>query len=86
MNVLSHLVRGIRANTIAAIGTLAPGTFTVQYLFAPKIHHNLGGAPKSIPGNASNKLGEFSCLTVPIASVKLFACIAKEKKPDELLP
>ena len=39
--VLSHLVGGIRANTIAAIGTLAPGTSTVQYLFAPKIHYDL---------------------------------------------
>ena len=64
-DMLSHLVGGIRANTIAAIGTLAPGTSTVQYLFAPKIHHGLGGAPKSIVGNASNKLGEVSCVTVP---------------------
>ena len=65
-DVLSHLVGGIRAKTIAAIGTLAPGTSTVQYIFAPKIHHDLGGAPKSIVQNASNKLGEFSCVTVPI--------------------
>ena len=71
--VLSHLVGGIRANTIAAIGTLAPGTSTVQYLFAPKIHYNLGGAPKSIVGNASKKLGEFSCVTMPISSLALFA-------------
>ena len=56
-DVLNHLVGGIRANTIVAICTLAPGTSTVQYLFAPKIHYNLGGAPKSIVGNASNKLG-----------------------------
>jgi hypothetical protein len=50
-DVLSHFIRGIRANTIAAIGTVAPGTSNVQYLFAPKIHHDLGGAPKSIVGN-----------------------------------
>ena len=56
-DVLSQLVGGIRANTIVAIGTLAPGTSIVQYLFAPKILHNLGGAPKSIVGNASNKMG-----------------------------
>jgi hypothetical protein len=85
-DLLSHFVRGIRANTIAAIGTLAPGTSIVQYLFSPKIHHDLGGAPKSIVGNASNKLGEFSCVTVPIASLKLFACIAEEKKMMGLLP
>ena len=29
-DVLSHLVGGIKANTIAAIGTLAPGTSIVQ--------------------------------------------------------
>ena len=37
-------------------------------------------------GNASNKLGDFSCVTVPIASLKLFACIAEEKKLMGLLP
>jgi len=84
--MLSHLVGSIKANTIAAVGTLAPGTSIVQYLFAPKIHHDLGGTPKLIVGNASNKLGEFSCVTVPIESLKLFACIAKEKKLDTLLP
>ena len=65
-DVLSYLVGGIKANTIAVIGTLAPGTSIVQYIFAPKIHHDLGGAPKSIVGNASNMLGEFSCVTVPL--------------------
>ena len=44
--VLSHLVGCIKANTIVAIGTLTPGTSIVQYLFAPKIHHDLGGAQK----------------------------------------
>ena len=76
---MSHLVGGIRANTIAAIGTLAPGTSTVQYLFAPKIHYNLGGAPKSIIGKTSNKLGDFSCVSVPISTLALFACISEEK-------
>jgi hypothetical protein len=64
-DVLSHLAGGINANTIAAIGTLAPGTSIVQYLFAPKIPHDLGGTSKLIVGNTSNKLGEFSCVTAP---------------------
>ena len=84
--VFSHVVGGIKANTITAIGTLAAGTSIVQYIFAPKIHHDLGVAPKSIFGNASNILGEFSCVTVPIGSLKLFACIAKDKKLEGLLP
>ena len=78
--MLSHLVGGIKANTIADIGTLALGTSIVQYIFAPKIHHDLGGAPKSIVENASNMLGEFSCVTVPLKFLKLFACIAEEAK------
>jgi hypothetical protein len=64
-DVLSHLVGGIKSNTIAAIGTLAPGTSIVQYLFAPKIHHDLGGAPKLIVGNASNKLGSSAACPCP---------------------
>ena len=34
-DVLSHLVGGIKANTIAAINTLVLGTSIVQYIFAP---------------------------------------------------
>ena len=74
----SYLVGGIKSKTIVAIGALAPGTSIVQYLFAPKIHHGLGGVPKVIVGNASNKLGEFSCVSVLLASLKLFACIAQK--------
>ena len=70
-DVFSYLVGGIKAKTIAAIGTLAPGTSIVQYLFAPKIHHDLGGTPKSNVGNASNKLGEFSCVSIYLASLML---------------
>jgi len=83
--MLSHLVGGIKANTIAAIGTLAPGTSISQYLVAPKIHHDLGGAPKSIFRNTSNKLGEFSCMFMTLASLKLFVCIAKKEKLAGLL-
>ena len=60
--VLSYVVGGIKAKTIAAIGTCAPGSSIVQYLYALRIHHDLGGKPKLIRGNASNKLGEFICI------------------------
>jgi len=56
-DVLSYVIGGIKAKTIAAIGTVATGSSIVQYLYAPKIHHNLGGEPKLIVRNASNKLG-----------------------------
>ena len=56
-DMLSYIIGGIKAKTIAAIGTVAPGSSIVQYLYAPKIYHDLGGEPKLIVGNASNKLG-----------------------------
>ena len=54
-NFLDHLTGGIRANTIAAIGTINPGSLCLQYLFAPQIHYNLAGAPIAFIGNSSNK-------------------------------
>jgi len=61
-DVLAYVIGGIKAKTIESIGTVAPGSSIVQYLYAPTIHHDLGGKPKLIVGNASNKLGEFSCV------------------------
>ena len=46
-NVLSYVIGGIKAKTIAAIGTCAPGSSIVQYLYAPRIHHDLGGGTKA---------------------------------------
>jgi hypothetical protein len=83
--VLSYVIRGIKAKTIAVIVTVSPGSSIVQYLYAPKIHHDLGGEPKLIVGNPSNKLGEFSCIYIPYASLKLFACVAEKEKFDTLL-
>ena len=51
-DVFSYFIGGINTNTITAIGTIAPGTSIVQYLFSPKIHHDLCGIPKTIIGNA----------------------------------
>ncbi len=83
--VMAYVIGGIKAKTIAAIGIVAPGSSIFQYLHAPRIHHNLGGKPKLIVGNASNKLGEFSCVYIPFSALKFFACIADEKKLDTLL-
>ena len=83
--MLTYIIGGIKANTIVAIGTIAPGTSIVQYLFAPKIHHDLGGTPKLIIGNASNKLGDFSCVAMPLASLKLFGCITVKDKVDGMM-
>ena len=72
-DVFDYVIGGIKANTIAAVGTIALGTTTVQYLFAPKIHYDLGGIPKMLIGNNSNKPGEFSCMALPLYSLKLFS-------------
>ena len=81
-DVLSYVIGGIKAKTIAAIGTVTPGSSIVQYLYSPRIHHDLGGEPKLIVGNASNRLGKFSCVYTPIESLKLFACITEKEKLD----
>ncbi len=54
-NFLDHLEGCIRAKTIAAIGTINPGSLCLQYLFAFQIHYNLSGAPIAFIGNSSNK-------------------------------
>ncbi len=83
--VTAYVIGGIKAKKIATIGNVSPGSSIVQYLHAPRIHHDLGGEPKLIVGNASNKLGEFSCVYIPFAAIRLFACIADERKLDTLL-
>ena len=85
-DTLNYIIVGIKANTIAAVGTIAPGTSIIQYLFAPKIHQDLGGTPKMIIGNTSNKLGEFSCVAMTLASLKLVGCITQKDKVGAMMP
>ena len=79
-DAVSYIIGGIKAETIAAIGTCSLGSSIVQYLYAPRIHHNLGGEPKLIIGNSSNKMGEFSCVYIPLTDMRLFVCMAMEKR------
>jgi hypothetical protein len=74
-NYLDHLTGSIRANTIAAIGTINPGSLCHQYLFAPQIHYDLSGAPIAFIGNSSNKKGEFSMIKVNVKSIHAFGYI-----------
>jgi len=39
----AYVIGGIKGNTVAAIGTCTPGSSVGQYLYAPRIHTNLGG-------------------------------------------
>jgi hypothetical protein len=77
-DVMAYVIGGIQGKTVAAIGTCAPGSSVVQYLYAPRIHTDLGGKPDLIVGNASNKLGEFSCVYIPLDKLRMFAFVAQQ--------
>ena len=77
-NLMEYVIGGIRGKTIVATGMIAHGTCDIQYLYAPCIHVNLGGKPISIIDNASNKLGKFPCIVLPISSLKLLPCITSK--------
>ena len=70
-----HLTGGIAAGTIAAIGTIAPGSSILTYFYAPRIHTDLRGAFIGFVGNSSNKIGEFSCIFVSRDVFGLFPII-----------
>jgi hypothetical protein len=76
----------IQTKTIAALGTVTPGSTTLQYLFDPMIHHDLTGNPTTIIGNSSIKQGAFSLVKVDIASFCLYPYIGPEHTFDTLLP
>jgi hypothetical protein len=75
----------IQTKTIAALGTVTPGSTTLQYLFDPMIYPNLTGNLTTGNGYFSNKQGEFSLVKIDIASFHLFPYIAPEHTFDTLL-
>ncbi len=81
-NLLYHLIGGIKANTISAIGTINPGSLCTQFLYVPQIHFNLAGEPIALIGNLSNKMGEFSLIKINVTSICLFPYI-KDKATME---
>ena len=84
-NFLEHLLGGIKANTISAIGTLNAGSMCLQYLYAPQVHYDLSGTPLAIIGNSSNKKGEFSLIKIDMASFRLFAFVEAKSIIDQNL-
>ena len=40
-DVLAYVINGKKGKTVSAIGGCAPGSSIAQYLYAPRIHHNL---------------------------------------------
>ena len=82
----AYIIGGISSKSVAAIGIIAWGMYTLQYLFAPQVNCDLGGTPIAIIGNVSNTMGEFSCITLPLSSFKFFYCIASKTTVDGVLP
>jgi hypothetical protein len=76
----------IQTKTIKALGTVTPGSTTLQHLFDPMIHHDLTENPTTIIGNFFNKQGEFSLVKVDIASFCLFSYVGPKRTFNTLLP
>jgi hypothetical protein len=81
-NFLEHLIGGIKANTISAIGTINPGSLYTQYLYAPQIRFNLTGKPIAFIGNSSNKMSKFSLIKIDVTSFCLFPYIKDKVTMD----
>jgi hypothetical protein len=81
-----YLLNAIGAGTITAIWTIAPSSTSLTYIYAPQIHTNLRGRFKGFVGNASNKLGKFSCIPVDSSVSSLFPVIASKLNMDDGIP
>jgi hypothetical protein len=81
-NFLEHLIGGIKANTISAIGTINLGSLCTQHLHAPQIHFNLAGKPIAFIGNLSNKMGQFSLIQIDVTSICLFPYLKDKATMD----
>jgi hypothetical protein len=81
-----HIFGGIGASTIAALGTVAPGSYNLSYIYTPQVHTNLSGNFLGFAGNASNKIGEFSCVHIHKDSLGLFQIIDSKVNLEEAMP
>jgi hypothetical protein len=81
-----HILGGIGAGTIAALGTVAPGSYNLSYIYAPQVHTDLSGNFIGFVGNASNKIGEFSCVHIHNDAFGLFQIIDYNVNVEEAMP
>jgi hypothetical protein len=83
---VNHILGGIGAGTIPALGTVAPGSYNLSYIYAPQVHTDLSGNFIGFVGNASNKIGEFSCIHIHKDAFGLFQVIDSNVSVDETMP
>jgi hypothetical protein len=81
-----HILGGIGAGTIAALGTVAPGSYNFSYIYAPQVHTDLSRNFIGFVGNASNKIGEFSCIHIHKDAFGLFQIIDYNVNMEEAMP
>jgi hypothetical protein len=81
-----HIPGGIGAGTIAALGTVALGSYNVSYIYAPHVHTDLSRNFLGFVGNASNKIGEFSCNHIHKDSFGFFQIINSKANLEEAMP
>jgi hypothetical protein len=81
-----YILGGIGAGTIAALGTVAPGSYNLAYIYAPQVHTNLSENFLGFVGNASNKIGEFSCFHIHKDSFGFFQIINSKTNLDKAMP
>jgi hypothetical protein len=81
-----HILGGIGAGTIAALGTVAPGSYNLSYIYAPQVHTDLSGNFIGFVGNASNKIGEFNCVHIHKDAFGFFQIIGCNVNVEEAMP
>jgi hypothetical protein len=81
-----HILGGIGASTIAAIGTIAPGSYNLSYIYTLQVHTDLGGNFICFIGNASNKIREFSCIHIHKDAFGLFQDIDSSANVNGTMP
>jgi hypothetical protein len=81
-----HILGGIGTGTITALGTIALGSYNLSYIYAPQVHTDLSSNFIGFVGNASNKIGEFSCIHIHKDTFGLFQIIDTNVKVDETMP
>jgi hypothetical protein len=81
-----YILGGIGAGPIAALGTVAPGSYNLSYIYAPQVHTNLSGNFLGFVGNASNRIGEFSCIHIHKDSFGFFQIINSKANLDKAIP
>jgi hypothetical protein len=82
----NHILGGIGAGTITALGTVAPGSYNLSYIYAPQVHTDLSGNFICFIGNASNKIRGFSCVHIHKDAFGLFQIIDSNVNLDETMP